>query len=140
MWARAEPQPCPDEAVHVCDSGDHRVPAHSKEPCHLLHLLPAACTCMVLCPQRVSNTPKTTSHTEWCSIYSQWIKGCFLSYTLLSHIKHFRSGTLTDLIRSAPSLPLWKCFGYFVLVALGVELLVSVFAHGSLCNSAFCVS
>lgn len=40
---------------------------------------------------------------------------------------HFRSATLTDLIRSAPSLPLWKCFGYFLLVALGIELLVGVF-------------
>lgn len=39
----------------------------------------------------------------------------------------FRSGTVTDLIRSAPSLPLWKCFGYFVLVAFGIELLVGVF-------------
>ncbi|KAM8731920.1 GPI ethanolamine phosphate transferase 1 isoform 2-T2 [Acanthopagrus schlegelii] len=39
------------------------------------------------------------------------------------------SGTLTDLIRSAPSLPLWKCFGYFLLVALGIELLVVSFFH-----------
>ncbi|XP_022049396.2 GPI ethanolamine phosphate transferase 1 [Acanthochromis polyacanthus] len=39
------------------------------------------------------------------------------------------SGTLTDLIRSAPSLPLWKCFCYFVLVAFGVELLVVSFFH-----------
>eukprot|EP00064_Thunnus_orientalis_P000721 superscaffoldBa00000040_g722 len=39
------------------------------------------------------------------------------------------SGTLTDLIRSAPSLPLWKCFGYFVLVAFGIELLVVSFFH-----------
>ncbi|XP_047423916.1 GPI ethanolamine phosphate transferase 1 [Mugil cephalus] len=39
------------------------------------------------------------------------------------------SGTLTDLIRSAPSLPLWKCFGYFVLVAFGIELLVLSFFH-----------
>lgn len=35
-----------------------------------------------------------------------------------------RCGTLMDL-KSLPSLPLWKCFGYFVLVAFGVELLVS---------------
>lgn len=40
---------------------------------------------------------------------------------------NFRSGTLMDLIRSAPSLPLWKCFGYFVLVAFGIELLVGAF-------------
>lgn len=40
---------------------------------------------------------------------------------------NFRSGTLTDLIRSAPSLPLWKCLSYFVLVAFGIELLVGVF-------------
>uniref|UniRef100_A0A672IHF7 GPI ethanolamine phosphate transferase 1 n=1 Tax=Salarias fasciatus TaxID=181472 RepID=A0A672IHF7_SALFA len=39
------------------------------------------------------------------------------------------SGTLTDLIRSAPSLPLWKCLGYFVLVAFGIELLVVSFFH-----------
>ncbi|XP_036934214.1 GPI ethanolamine phosphate transferase 1 [Acanthopagrus latus] len=39
------------------------------------------------------------------------------------------SGTLTDLIRSAPSLPLWKCFGYFLLLALGIELLVVSFFH-----------
>ncbi|KAF1372905.1 hypothetical protein PFLUV_G00254760 [Perca fluviatilis] len=39
------------------------------------------------------------------------------------------SGTLTDLVRSAPSLPLWKCFGYFVLVAFGIELLVVSFFH-----------
>uniref|UniRef100_A0A671TVP7 GPI ethanolamine phosphate transferase 1 n=1 Tax=Sparus aurata TaxID=8175 RepID=A0A671TVP7_SPAAU len=39
------------------------------------------------------------------------------------------SATLTDLIRSAPSLPLWKCFGYFLLVALGIELLVVSFFH-----------
>uniref|UniRef100_A0AAQ5XPZ4 GPI ethanolamine phosphate transferase 1 n=1 Tax=Amphiprion ocellaris TaxID=80972 RepID=A0AAQ5XPZ4_AMPOC len=39
------------------------------------------------------------------------------------------SGTLTDLIRSAPSLPLWKCFCYFVLVAFGIELLVVSFFH-----------
>lgn len=40
---------------------------------------------------------------------------------------NFRSGTLTDLIRSAPSLPLWKCLGYFLLVAFGIELLVGIF-------------
>ncbi|KAM9839610.1 GPI ethanolamine phosphate transferase 1 [Aulostomus maculatus] len=39
------------------------------------------------------------------------------------------SNTLIDLIRSAPSLPLWKCFGYFVLVAFGIELLVVSFFH-----------
>ncbi|XP_056869005.1 GPI ethanolamine phosphate transferase 1 [Takifugu flavidus] len=39
------------------------------------------------------------------------------------------SGTLTDLIHSAPSLPLWKCLSYFLLVALGVELLVVSFFH-----------
>lgn len=37
---------------------------------------------------------------------------------------NFRSGIITDLIRSAPSLPLWKCLGYFVLLAFGIELLV----------------
>ncbi|XP_019724986.1 GPI ethanolamine phosphate transferase 1 [Hippocampus comes] len=39
------------------------------------------------------------------------------------------SNTLTDLIKLAPSLPLWKCFGYFVLVAFGIELLVVSFFH-----------
>ncbi|GLD54870.1 GPI ethanolamine phosphate transferase 1 [Lates japonicus] len=39
------------------------------------------------------------------------------------------SGMVTDLIQSAPSLPLWKCFGYFVLVAFGIELLVVSFFH-----------
>ncbi|XP_026220125.1 GPI ethanolamine phosphate transferase 1 [Anabas testudineus] len=39
------------------------------------------------------------------------------------------SGTLSDLIHSAPSLPLWKCLGYFVLVAFGIELLVVSFFH-----------
>ncbi|XP_063062754.1 GPI ethanolamine phosphate transferase 1 [Engraulis encrasicolus] len=38
-------------------------------------------------------------------------------------------GTLTDVIRSAPSLPLWKCFGYFLLVACGIELLVVSFFY-----------
>ncbi|KAM9827020.1 GPI ethanolamine phosphate transferase 1 [Neosynchiropus ocellatus] len=39
------------------------------------------------------------------------------------------SGILIDLIRSAPSLPLWKCFGYFILVAFGIELLVVSFFY-----------
>ncbi|XP_028288277.1 GPI ethanolamine phosphate transferase 1 [Parambassis ranga] len=39
------------------------------------------------------------------------------------------SGTLRNLIQSAPSLPLWKCFVYFVLVAFGIELLVVSFFH-----------
>ncbi|XP_076014175.1 GPI ethanolamine phosphate transferase 1 [Genypterus blacodes] len=39
------------------------------------------------------------------------------------------SGTLTDVIRSAPSLPLWKCLGYFLLVMVGIELLVVSFFH-----------
>ncbi|MEQ2298982.1 hypothetical protein AMECASPLE_010764 [Ameca splendens] len=39
------------------------------------------------------------------------------------------SGALSDLIQSAPSLPLWKCLGYFVLVAFGIELLVVSFFH-----------
>ncbi|KAK5850182.1 hypothetical protein PBY51_014451 [Eleginops maclovinus] len=44
-----------------------------------------------------------------------------------SVLKEYR--TLTDLVRSAPSLPLWKCLGYFVLVAFGIELLVVSFFH-----------
>uniref|UniRef100_A0A8C6MIT4 GPI ethanolamine phosphate transferase 1 n=1 Tax=Nothobranchius furzeri TaxID=105023 RepID=A0A8C6MIT4_NOTFU len=39
------------------------------------------------------------------------------------------SGALTDLIRSAPSLPLGKCLSSFVLVAFGIELLVVSFFH-----------
>ncbi|XP_061877166.1 GPI ethanolamine phosphate transferase 1 isoform X1 [Entelurus aequoreus] len=39
------------------------------------------------------------------------------------------SKTLTDLIKAAPALPLWKCLGYFVLVAFGIELLVVSFFH-----------
>ncbi|KAM8882501.1 GPI ethanolamine phosphate transferase 1 [Synchiropus picturatus] len=42
------------------------------------------------------------------------------------------SGILMDLIRSAPSLPLWKCFGYFILVAFGIELLVVSFFYRSM--------
>lgn len=38
-------------------------------------------------------------------------------------------GTLIDLVHSAPSLPLWKCLGYFVLVAVGIELLVVSFFY-----------
>uniref|UniRef100_A0A8C5DJM4 GPI ethanolamine phosphate transferase 1 n=1 Tax=Gouania willdenowi TaxID=441366 RepID=A0A8C5DJM4_GOUWI len=41
------------------------------------------------------------------------------------------SGTLTDLVQSAHSLPLWKCLRYFVLVAFGIELLVVSFFHRS---------
>lgn len=44
-----------------------------------------------------------------------------------SVLKEF--GTLIDLVHSAPSLPLWKCFGYFVLVAVGIELLVVSFFY-----------
>ncbi|XP_036378811.1 GPI ethanolamine phosphate transferase 1 [Megalops cyprinoides] len=38
-------------------------------------------------------------------------------------------GTLADLMNSAPSLPLSKCFGYFVVVILGIELLVIGFFY-----------
>ncbi|CAL9697875.1 unnamed protein product [Knipowitschia caucasica] len=38
-------------------------------------------------------------------------------------------GILVNLVHSAPSLPLWKCFCYFVLVAFGIELLVVSFFH-----------
>lgn len=53
-----------------------------------------------------------------------------------------RFGTLTDLIHSAPSLPLWKCFGYFILVAFGVELLVGVFLMSCIVHleACFCFS
>lgn len=44
-----------------------------------------------------------------------------------SVLKEF--STLIYLIQSAPSFPLWKCLGYFVLVALGIELLVVSFFH-----------
>lgn len=38
-------------------------------------------------------------------------------------------GILVDLVHSAPSLPLWKCFGYFALVTIGIELLVVSFFY-----------
>lgn len=44
-----------------------------------------------------------------------------------SVLKEF--GTLADLVHSVPSLPLWKCFGYFFLVAVGIELLVVSFFY-----------
>ncbi|RXN26686.1 GPI ethanolamine phosphate transferase 1 [Labeo rohita] len=37
--------------------------------------------------------------------------------------------TLASLIRSIPSLPLSKCFGYFLLVTFGIELLVLSFFY-----------
>lgn len=53
---------------------------------------------------------------------------CLLPVTVwYSVLKEYR--TLTDLVRSAPSLPLWKCLGYLVLVAFGIELLVVSFFH-----------
>ncbi|XP_062377713.1 GPI ethanolamine phosphate transferase 1 [Sardina pilchardus] len=45
-------------------------------------------------------------------------------YSVLKEI-----GTLLDLVQSAPSLPLSKCFGYFVLVTFGIELLVLSFFY-----------
>uniref|UniRef100_A0A8C9TYJ7 GPI ethanolamine phosphate transferase 1 n=1 Tax=Scleropages formosus TaxID=113540 RepID=A0A8C9TYJ7_SCLFO len=39
------------------------------------------------------------------------------------------AGTLSDLISSTPSLPLSKCFGYFLLVIPGIELLVVSFFY-----------
>ncbi|KAF5897496.1 GPI ethanolamine phosphate transferase 1, partial [Clarias magur] len=39
------------------------------------------------------------------------------------------SRILVDFISSVPSLPLSKCFGYFVLVTFGIELLVVSFFH-----------
>ncbi|XP_066518594.1 GPI ethanolamine phosphate transferase 1 [Hoplias malabaricus] len=41
-------------------------------------------------------------------------------------------GILLDLIRSIPSLPLSKCFGCFVLVMFGIELLVVSFFYRSM--------
>lgn len=40
---------------------------------------------------------------------------------------YFRSGTLIDLIQSAPSLQLKECLVYLVLVVFGIELLVGGF-------------
>uniref|UniRef100_A0A8C1GTH6 GPI ethanolamine phosphate transferase 1 n=1 Tax=Cyprinus carpio TaxID=7962 RepID=A0A8C1GTH6_CYPCA len=37
--------------------------------------------------------------------------------------------TLASLVRSVPSLPLSKCFGYFLLVTFGIELLVVSFFY-----------
>ncbi|XP_008305676.1 GPI ethanolamine phosphate transferase 1 [Cynoglossus semilaevis] len=47
-------------------------------------------------------------------------------------------GTLMDL-KSLPSLPLWKCFGYFVLVAFGVELLVVSFFHRAVLTAGLAI-
>uniref|UniRef100_A0A3Q3T0Q6 GPI ethanolamine phosphate transferase 1 n=1 Tax=Mastacembelus armatus TaxID=205130 RepID=A0A3Q3T0Q6_9TELE len=59
--------------------------------------------------------------------------GTYYIYCLLPVLVWYsvlkESGTLTDLIHSAPSLPLWKCFGCFMLVAFGIELLVVSFFH-----------
>ncbi|KAJ0059671.1 hypothetical protein NL108_009172 [Boleophthalmus pectinirostris] len=44
-----------------------------------------------------------------------------------SVLKEF--GTLVNLVQSAPSLPVWTCLGYFVLVTFGIELLVVSFFH-----------
>lgn len=53
---RADSKPCLGEAVYVCGSGNHCIPAYPKKPAHLLYLLPATCPYMVLCPKRVSHT------------------------------------------------------------------------------------
>ncbi|XP_030625600.1 GPI ethanolamine phosphate transferase 1 [Chanos chanos] len=46
----------------------------------------------------------------WYSVFKEW-------------------GIVTDLMKSIPSLPLSKCFGYFLLVTLGIELLVVSFFY-----------
>ncbi|XP_037135678.1 GPI ethanolamine phosphate transferase 1 isoform X3 [Syngnathus acus] len=49
------------------------------------------------------------------------------------------SNTLKNMIHSAPSLPLWKCFGYFILVAFGIELLVVSFFHRAMLTAGLAV-
>lgn len=71
-------------------------------------------------------------HSRFSSVNGWKDSPCSFFRSFLPEIKEpnyrflFRSGILTDLFRSAPSLPLWKCFGYFVLVSFGIELLVGV--------------
>lgn len=78
---------------------------------------------MVLCPQGVSNT-----HIKKIVNALLYLFNPLYRY-IYGLVIHFRSGTITDLIRSAPSLPLWKCLGYFVLLAFGIELLVGAPHH-----------
>lgn len=54
--ALAGPQSHLGAAVRVCDGDSHGVPACSEKPGHLLYLLLAAHSHMVLCPQGVSST------------------------------------------------------------------------------------
>ncbi|KAL1006607.1 hypothetical protein UPYG_G00074380 [Umbra pygmaea] len=54
-----------------------------------------------------------------------------------SVLKEYR--TLTDLVRSYSSLPLCKCFGYFVLLTFGIELLVVSFFYRSVLTGGLVV-
>lgn len=45
----AGPESHVSEDFYVCGCGDHCIPAYPKEPSYLLHLLPAACPCVVFC-------------------------------------------------------------------------------------------
>lgn len=88
----AECQPHPGEAVRVCGSGHHSVPAHPKESCHVLHLLPVTCPRVVLCPQRVSNWRtcyymiKTSEHDSSSALQiNQRVVCCSKSGIILPH-------------------------------------------------------
>ncbi|XP_072306750.1 GPI ethanolamine phosphate transferase 1 [Eucyclogobius newberryi] len=54
-----------------------------------------------------------------------------------SVLKEF--GTLVNLVHSAPSFPLWKCLGYFVLVSFGIELLVVSFFYRAMLSVGLAV-
>lgn len=45
----AGPESHVSEDFYVCGCSDHCIPAYPKEPSYLLHLLPAACPCVVFC-------------------------------------------------------------------------------------------
>lgn len=45
----ADPKSHISEGFYVCGCGDHCIPTYPKEPIYLLHLLPAACPCVVFC-------------------------------------------------------------------------------------------
>ncbi|KAG5268150.1 hypothetical protein AALO_G00208790 [Alosa alosa] len=59
-----------------------------------------------------------------CTYYVYCLLPVPVWYSVIKEI-----GTLLDLAQSAPSLPLCKCFGYFVLVTFGIELLVLSFFY-----------
>nr|XP_020462111.1 GPI ethanolamine phosphate transferase 1 [Monopterus albus]XP_020462113.1 GPI ethanolamine phosphate transferase 1 [Monopterus albus]XP_020462114.1 GPI ethanolamine phosphate transferase 1 [Monopterus albus] len=98
-------------------TGLNRCPnLHKQIPSHTLARLCICVTVVITVFLLILNSPVT--YYIYCLLpVPVW-------YSVLKE-----SGTLTDLIHSVPSLPLWKCLGYFLLVAFGVELLVVSFFH-----------